>query len=154
DALYVQIGKNPEKDGQLPLIFAAIGAGLVVAVAVMDRIRTAWSAPQKHVVLDWKPGDRCLAQWPGDKYYYAGMIQRVTGQEYTIFFDDTQQATVSHEHLASPDLEPGTRIFGRWMGGNVYFPGKVMQRNGEQLLIHYDDGDKEWTTLTMVRVVF
>src|SRR5262249_53070491 len=45
-----------------------------------------------------------------------------------------------------------SRVFGRWQGGPLYYPGTVTAKRGEEIHIHYDDGDEEWTTLSMVRL--
>ena len=41
------------------------------------------------------------------------------------------------------DLRPGDRVLARWEGGSLWFPGKLVQSNGEQMFIRYDDGMEE-----------
>lgn len=100
----------------------------------------------------WKVGQRVLAQWSPEVYFYPGVIKSIKGSKYQVEFDDGDQAAVTAEQIASLDIKVGSRVFGRWKGGPAYFPGKVDQMNGEEIHIRYDDGDEEWTTISLVRV--
>lgn len=42
------------------------------------------------------------------------------------------------------DYELGTRIFGKWKGGNCWFPGRIDEVDGKRYFIRYNDGDTEW----------
>ncbi len=43
-------------------------------------------------------------------------------------------------------LSPGDRVSCNWKNRGTYYKGKVASVDGNRILIHYDDGDKEWTT--------
>lgn len=62
------------------------------------------------------------------------------------------QATVTVKQIAPLDIQVGSRVFGRWRNGPAYFPGRVDKQDAEKIHIKYDDGDEEWTTISMVRV--
>lgn len=100
----------------------------------------------------WDVGQRVLAQWYPEVFFYPGKIKAVEGDKFRIQFDDGDQATVAAKQIAPLDIKVGSRVFGRWQGGPAYFPGKVDQQNGEKIHVRYDDGDEEWTTISMVRV--
>lgn len=42
------------------------------------------------------------------------------------------------------DFKEGMRIFARWQGRNVWFPGTVQKIQEKEILVTYDDGDVEW----------
>jgi hypothetical protein len=100
----------------------------------------------------WIVGDRVLAQWSGDTFWYPGTIQGVEGGQLQVFYDDGERERRPPEKLAPLDLQIGDRVFGRWQHGAVFYPGKLTGRRGETIDILYDDGDRETTTISMVRV--
>jgi len=100
----------------------------------------------------WTVGQRVLAQWSPEEYYYPGVIRAIQGGKHLVAFDDGDQALVTAKQIASLEIKVGSRVFGRWKGAPAYFPGKVTRQNGEKIYIQYDDGDQEWTTVSMVRV--
>jgi hypothetical protein len=101
---------------------------------------------------NWTVGQRILAQWYPEVFFYPGVIESIDGVKYQVQFDDGDRAAVVAKQIAPMDIKVGSRVFGRWQGGPAYFPGKVDQKDGEKIHIRYDDGDEEWTTISMVRV--
>src|SRR6516162_5843201 len=99
----------------------------------------------------WKVGDRVLAKWY-DSFFYPGRVQAVSGNSCRIAFDDGDSAEVHCAHMLTPDINVGSRVFGRLRTGPAYYPGVVNQQKGEKILIRYDHGEDEWTTWSMVRV--
>ena len=100
---------------------------------------------------EWKVGDRVLAKWY-DSFFYPGRVQAVSGNSCRIAFDDGDSAEVHCAHMLTPDINVGSRVFGRLRTGPAYYPGVVNQQKGEKILIRYDHGEDEWTTWSMVRV--
>ncbi len=100
----------------------------------------------------WHRGQRVLAQWEPDGYYYPGTITAHDEHSYLVIYDDGDKATVTADQLAPLDIKVGSRVFGRWQGDTLYYAGEVDQQEGAAIHIAYDDGDKEWTTVRMVRV--
>ena len=49
-------------------------------------------------------------------------------------------------------LGVGQKVLGRWKGGPYCFPGVIAEKDGDRIHIHYDDGDREWTTIRSVRI--
>jgi hypothetical protein len=96
-------------------------------------------------------GKRVLAEWEAN-LYYPGTIRDQAEGKYLVVFDDGDSARLGSGQITPLDIKVGSRVFGRWKGGNAYFPGRVTEQNGEKIFIVYDDGDKEWTTISMVRV--
>ena len=48
-------------------------------------------------------------------------------------------------------MNVGTAVEANWKGKGKYYKGKIAQIDGEKIYIHYDDGDKEWTTLRRIK---
>lgn len=100
----------------------------------------------------WSVGQRVLAQWSPEKFFYPGVIRAEKAGKYLLEFDDGDQAWVTSRQIAVLDVGVGSRVFARWKGGPAYYPGKVTRQEREKILVRYDDGDEEWTTVSMVRV--
>ena len=99
-------------------------------------------------------GTRVLALWLADvDLFYPAVVIASDKTQAAIQFDDGVQSTV-----AIADIRPleavrvGLRIQARWHGERLYYPGAVVEQEGAAVLIAYDDGAKEWTALSMVRV--
>ena|ERR1700677_3362310 len=97
-------------------------------------------------------GQKILAQWYPEVFFYPGTIKSKEGDKFKVQFDDGDQALVTAKQIVPLDIKVGSRVFCRFKGGPAYFPGKVDQQDGAKIHIQYDDGDVEWTTISMVRV--
>ena len=51
-------------------------------------------------------------------------------------------------------LKAGTSVEANWLMGGVYYTGSIAERIGDAIFIEYDDGDREWTTISAVRMIF
>jgi hypothetical protein len=98
-----------------------------------------------------KVGDRVLASWM-DGFFYPGRVRLIKASQCEIAFDDGDVAWVEASNVRAPDIRVGSQVFCRAQGGPAYWPGKVRQQNGEKIQVEYDTGEKEWTTISMVRV--
>lgn len=107
--------------------------------------------PTPPTVNTWKIGERVLAKW-NDSYFYPGLIRDISGNTCLVIFDDGDGAWVHFAHIVTPDIHTGSRVFCRARGGPAYFPGVVNQQKGETILVRYDHGEEEWTSISMVRV--
>ena len=45
-----------------------------------------------------------------------------------------------------------SRVACRRKGSGKYYPGEVMEQEGDKILVFYDDGEREWTSIRMMRV--
>jgi len=98
-----------------------------------------------------KVGDRVLASWM-DGFFYPGRVRLIKASQCEIAFDDGDAAWVEAGNVRPPDIRVGSQVFCRAQGGPAYWPGKVRQQNGEKIQVEYDSGEKEWTTISMIRV--
>lgn len=101
----------------------------------------------------WIVGDRVLGKWSWDFYWYPGTVQAVEGEQLYVAFDDGDREWMPAARVMPLDFAVGSRVYGRWQGGPHYYPGRVARKDGETLHIHYDDGDQETTTVSVVRVL-
>jgi hypothetical protein len=99
----------------------------------------------------WKVGDRVLAKW-NDSFFYPGVVRDLAGSNCLVVFDDGDGSWVHFAHILQPDIQVGGRVFCRAQGGPQYLPGTVRQQKGETILVRFDRGEEEWTSISMVRV--
>jgi hypothetical protein len=152
DPIYLVYDEDPGRTAARGAIFGAIGGGVALAVVLAAEILSFWRRSKREIKWDWKQGDRCFARSKTDGCYYAAVIQQEVGSEFQVRFDAGEEAWVDAIGLASAELPVGTRVQARWKGGSAYFHGKPMEKTADEVYIHYDDGDREWTTLNMVRL--
>jgi hypothetical protein len=101
---------------------------------------------------EWKAGDRVMAHWKIEKYWYPGRIQEVRGGQYVVVFDDGDKQLTDAADIGPEEIKVGDKVYGNFKRAGKYYPGKVTSRTGEQIHIKYDDGDEEDTTLASIRV--
>ena len=99
-------------------------------------------------------GDRVLAEWPQEQgqWWYPGVVVSDAGQAQDVQFDDGGRATLSSSQMRPLSIGAGQRVFCRWKGGEQYYGGRVSSAVGGCILVDYDDGDKESTSVSMVRI--
>ncbi len=96
-------------------------------------------------------GDRILGQWEPE-WFYPGVIVNSTGSVIEVQFDDGDRAQLRPDQVRPLNVQVGSRVYGRWQGGGQYYPGRISSVNGSAINIDYDDGDKEGTTVSMIRI--
>jgi len=94
--------------------------------------------------------DQILARW-SDGWYVGTIVQRV-GKQYQIMFDDGDKAIVPQSGIRLLNWSAGTRVQCNWKGAGLYYWGVIARKNGSQLSIKYDDGDRELTAIGRCRV--
>jgi hypothetical protein len=100
-----------------------------------------------------KVGDRVLAQWPQEKdWWYPGVVVSDGGGAYEVQFDDGDRATLKEDQTLPLLVSAGDRVYCRWKGGPVYYPGEIANIIGAAIWIDYDDGDHEGTSISLIRV--
>lgn len=97
-------------------------------------------------------GDRVLADWSGDEYYYPATVVLVEEGRYFVIFDDFDREWLDADLLRDDDVDAGTSVECRWQGESLYYPGTIRKRIGNAIHVLYDDGDEEFTTIAHIRV--
>jgi len=64
-----------------------------------------------------------------------------------IFLLFVTQFLVTEIAAAADDFYVNDRVSCRWKNGSTWYPGVIVEKTGRQVFIHYNDGDKEHTTI-------
>jgi hypothetical protein len=110
-----------------------------------------WRCPVTTRPFSFEEGDRVLAH-DVDEYIYPAEIVTVHDDRVIVQFADGPQRMLTPELIRRYELRPGCRIECRWKAGPHHFPGILAQLDGERVYVHYDDGDKEWTSVRLIRI--
>ncbi|MSQ94746.1 MAG: hypothetical protein EXR98_09345 [Gemmataceae bacterium] len=108
-------------------------------------------APSASAANSWRPGERVLAKKP-DSYFYPGVVREISESGCMVVFDDGEYCWVHCAHVLAQDIKIGSRVFCKNKATPVFAPGTVNQLKGESVRVHYDHGDEEWTSISMLRV--
>lgn len=116
----------------------------------ISRIRL-WRCPAPVEGFTFNEGDRVLG-WGPDNCWYPADILTIDGDWIVLQYLLGVQGVVTPELIRPVEMTVGTRVEGRWRGGDIFFPGVVDEERGDRIHIKYDDGDEEWTTVRLIRV--
>jgi len=97
-------------------------------------------------------GDRVLAHWAHDVYWYPAVLRDLQKGRYYLHFDDGDKEWTTAQNLRPLDVRPGERVFARYHGGLGYVPARVTQQESEHLLVRYVNDEVEWLNVSMIRV--
>ncbi len=98
----------------------------------------------------WSVGDRVFALWD-PVWCYPGTVGEVKDDSVFVFFDDGDRGWLSPDKVRPLLIAEDSRVFCR-SRGMAFAPAVVKYRNGEQLIIQYEDGAMEWTVTATLRV--
>ena len=99
-----------------------------------------------------KIGDRVLGRRPPEDYWYPGTIRHSVGNRFYVIFEDGEDALLPPEHLRPFRLEVGDVVFGRRGPDGDFEPARVADKADDKLYLTFEDGEKSWTALGLVRV--
>jgi len=91
-------------------------------------------------------GQHVLANWHGGVKYYIGYVSaKAPNNQYTVTFDDNDEASYLAGQLTefpyvNSAQEEGARVFARWTNG-LYYRGFVTSVSSTTVGVKYDDGD-------------
>jgi hypothetical protein len=106
-------------------------------------------------------GDEVMAPWADDGYLYPAIIVSVADaiaqgevvqQLHVAYLDGDEGDVAANSVLRGAELSIGASVSVNWKGKGTYFEGVVKQRVGRAYFVHYEDGDKGWTTIAQVRM--
>ena len=102
---------------------------------------------------EYEYGDIILVNWSKDEYWYPAMIDSKTGEKYFVSFLNGDGDWTNEALMVSENLKTGDVVYGNLRGHGRYYKGRILDRKGMTLIIQYDDGSVETTTLASVRVL-
>jgi ribosomal protein L21E len=121
-----------------------------------DRFKKAGGTPSGAIVQ----GSKVQCLWKNGGTWYSGVVAEKTGNAVFIHYNDgdKEHTTVdkcrptggSVSATPSAPMEKGSAVSCKWKGGSWY-PGVIAEKTGNSVFIHYNDGDKEHTKLSMCR---
>lgn len=102
----------------------------------------------------WSAGDRVLARWGGDLFWYPGTIFAIEEDGYKILFDDQDQAVVPLSDLMPLVLQVGDKVLCRpkFEPALRYFPAEVTRVAGEVIDVVYEDSEEEDLNTSISRI--
>ena len=103
------------------------------------------------VFVIYSEGERVLANWQQDNYWYICTIQEIIETEIHVIYDEGTREILTIENLRKVAIEPGAFVEGRWKGELNYYAGTVIKVKGENVKIEYKDGKKEWLPMSLTR---
>jgi translation initiation factor IF-1 len=104
--------------------------------------------------MRWGIGDRVLARWGGDLFWYPGTIYSVGDCDYSILFDDQDQAVVPPGDVTPLEVQVGDKVFCRpkFEASLRYFPAEVTRIAGEVIDVLYEDSEEVELNTSISRI--
>lgn len=97
----------------------------------------------------FRSGERVLALWRANGFYYVGSVVKcengLAGKTCFVVFADGDSDNLPVNLIRPMSLKAGSSVFALWKDKKMY-PGKIARIVGQALYIHFDDGDKGWTS--------
>ncbi|HUE75097.1 MAG TPA: DUF4537 domain-containing protein [Pirellulaceae bacterium] len=150
-----QVGVVESVEGSTVQVRTGDGAQVtanLASIRVPERPLPAARKPH----MRWAVGDRVLARWGGDLFWYPGTIYSVDDGEYSILFDDQDQAIVPPEDIMPLNVQVGDKVFCRpkFEASLRYFPAEVTRVSGEVIDVLYEDSEEVElnTSLSRIRI--
>lgn len=119
-----------------------------------DRYRKAGGAAPSGAIAQ---GSSVECLWKNGRTWYSGVVAEKTGNAVFIHYNDGDKEHTTVDKCRarggvtpSAEMVKGSAVSCKWKGGSWY-PGVIVEKTGNNVFIHYNDGDKEHTKLSMCR---
>ena len=124
----------------------------LASILVPERPLQPAITPQRN--RPWGVGDRVLARWGGDLFWYPGTIFAVESGGFKIVFDDQDQAVVSAGDVMPLEVQVGDKVLCRpkFEPSLRYFPAEVTRVAGEVIDVVYEDSEEEEHSTSVSRI--
>jgi hypothetical protein len=105
--------------------------------------------------IPWKVGDRVLANWVPEPFFYPARVTAVSADGFiAVAYEDGESADLVPGQVLPLELRRGDRVFARWQEGPHYYPAAILDIRGDDLRVRYDeDGSEEQTKVRLLRVL-
>ncbi len=106
---------------------------------------------------DFKVGDAVECNWKNGGKNYPGRVAAIDGGKLFIHYNDGDKEHTTGAMCqplavaANAPLDKGSSVECLWKGGKTWYPGVIAEKTGKQVFIHYNDGDKEHTSIGKCR---
>ena len=101
----------------------------------------------------WNVGDWAFAYFSEDGYWYPAEIIELDGKQIKVRYDDDDsEEWLEADSLAEYATEKGEEGAEAWFEEDEgYYAVTVLDANGEDVQVEYEDGTIEWTDLSYLR---
>lgn len=103
-------------------------------------------------MVDIRVGDEVLAPWGSDAFLYPAIVVALQDANAQLAYLDGDEGVAPLASLRRSCFSVGMTISVNWKGKGTYYRGVIAWRIGSAMYLHYEDGDKGWTTLGQCRV--
>jgi FKBP-type peptidyl-prolyl cis-trans isomerase 2 len=105
--------------------------------------------------VPWYPGDRVLANWMPEPFFYPATVTDVTDDGIiTVDYLDGDQAMLVPGQVLPFEVNEGDHVFVRREDGKLYFPAVIETVDGDRIVVRYEEDDfREDTGVERVRVL-
>jgi hypothetical protein len=83
-------------------------------------------------------GQRVLALWPPDRYWYPGTVVGASGKQFSVEYDDGQRYSLTEEDIRALELRADDVVECRWTGGDLYYPAHFVNTRMNHITVEYD----------------
>ncbi len=97
-------------------------------------------------------GDRVLAYWIYDGYWYPATIRSIDGTNISVEYDDGQYECLADGYATPIDIEIGDVVQCRRNREEFYHDAVVIEKTEKGYIVQYDDDSKENVLLSLIRV--
>ena len=96
----------------------------------------------------FRPGDRILARWRGDRFWFPGVVQGVNGADVAVQYDDGMSDIRPTDQVRPFDWAPGSAVSAVWDGDGQWYGGRIlaMDSAGRNLRLLFEDDGAEQDT--------
>ncbi len=101
----------------------------------------------------YKKGNTIYVLWDTGYYYPATVISSIENEVYFKLMGFTDQQWVNKTGTKQAELSSGDMIECRWREEEKFYQAEIMRINGNSLYVKYNDGEKEHTTISMIRLI-
>jgi hypothetical protein len=100
----------------------------------------------------WQVGEKVLAYFDTDGYWYAAEIVQATGSDFRIrFLIDGEEDNVDETSLSELLVEADDVVESFYKQEELYYSAIVKQVKGDRVEVEYEDGEREWTDIAHLR---
>jgi hypothetical protein len=100
----------------------------------------------------WTVDDRVFAFFEDDGYWYPATITDINDDEVEISYDDGSTETTTADYLDELELSVGDAVESLWASDGLFYESQIVDINGDRIQVEYEDGSKEWTDISHLRV--
>lgn len=108
---------------------------------------------RSQIPVPWRAGDRVLANWPPEIFFYPAVIRAVDDLFVQVDFDDGDRAEIRVDAIRPLNLKKNDRLQVRLSEERLYVPAILKRDRRPELLVELPTGKKEWISIAAIRML-